>query len=252
MRVGRFRAFQAAIMVVFGLLIPRVGVSANVGAQLPNLKPIGPVSVFIDVPDEGDGTALRIASKVENVGLFPFEVRARGTGSQALELEAEQCVNWQALVCFAWEPAGQLTYEMEPLDQCWAIREFMAYDLRVLDENGTPRWDDGALLVRTLASRVTVDGAPDWDYPNQDEFPLPAYAACAGFAREGLSPGWVVSWDDDIIGQGLPLAGIADGTYALVVTVDPLGNFAETSEFDNDLVLKVRISNGGTSAGLLR
>lgn len=218
---------------------------ASESGPLPNLRPIEPLQVFWGPSEDGSGRMeIRIAPIVENVGDAALEIRGE-LQATLTELPAAQCVDREGEVCTAWRPAGSVRQAIFPVDQCWGFVGSMAYELRSMNPDGSPNLGVDGLVAGTVATRAWHDVLPDPDHPANDDLAVPRFRSCVGFARQGLSPGWVTSWDDDIPGQQIGIDNVPDGRYALLVMVDPFDQLAESDKTDNILSRRVVISGGG-------
>jgi hypothetical protein len=62
------------------------------------------------------------------------------------------------------------------------------------------------------------------------------YGQC-GWRRQGISTGWVDTYEADTPGQSLDVTGLPAGLYALISTVDPDGVLYEADRTNNTAVV---------------
>jgi hypothetical protein len=95
--------------------------------------------------------------------------------------------------------------------------------------------------VVVLDPQWTVDHIDD-DIGWVKSIPFTRPSGCS-FESQGITPGYADLYDADLSGQYVPLAGVANGTYALLNEVNPLGNLLETTRTDNTAFVRVRIED---------
>jgi hypothetical protein len=61
----------------------------------------------------------------------------------------------------------------------------------------------------------------------------------------GLSVGWGDVYEWDFAGQRVPIPGVADGAYLICLTADPLGQFRERREGNNESWARIRLTTTG-------
>lgn len=81
--------------------------------------------------------------------------------------------------------------------------------------------------------------------------PTPPFYLSCGPAWQGVSPKWSDVYSAGTPGQGLPIEGLADGRYALIVTMDYANHILETDDTDNVVEVTVEISGGLTQAAIV-
>lgn len=213
------------------------GIAVGQEPSLPNLEAIEPSIVGLET-DPDLGRILRFDAGVLNSGPVPLEITGTPTG--ALRAKAYQCTAWQGPACTeATRQAGTLRWfvldsEDEDPEHCYSYEGALTYELRSLGPDGTPDLSPAGLV----RSRESISW-PFQDGGNSDDS-LPSYYPCLGFARQGISPGWF-SYRSAIAREQYIGLGPLQGTYALVLTVNPNGALAETSLLDNTAWITVQI-----------
>ncbi|HEX2241297.1 MAG TPA: lysyl oxidase family protein [Actinomycetota bacterium] len=215
--------------------------------QLPNLVPLAPEDIEIRQVDGGGEPALRFSVWIANEGDYAFELVARAQDYSARsDALAEQCIAWAGpRACTERRSIGTLSYHQA--HGHYHFEDFALYELRRVAAPGRPDMSERG-LVRTsekvsfcLQDVQRRDGV-DPLYAT----PWPLYYGCfAGQGVQGISPGWVDIYSWGTPGQQIPLKGIADGTYALVLYTDPGNRVFETNDSDNMSIAIVDLLRGG-------
>ena len=226
----------AALPLAAAFSLALLPTSAPAAEALPNLRARPAVGLYVETDDGGTTPALRFASDVANVGAAALELQPALDPPDAVR----QCASWTGPACTAYLDAAPGGFRLEPGQRCWRIAGIMRYELRMLEPDGTP---GDVVVAGDPVAHWLEDERVNASSPPSD--PAPRYSLCS-LVRLGLSPGWVSLIDGDEHGQWLGLAGVADGTYALVSIVDPAGLIRESDETDNVAWLAVSIADGGT------
>lgn len=244
MGVSRIAA-GALTLVLLAIVAPARGDDAP---QLPNLVALAPFDVAIGVDDSGEGAAIRFATGAANRGEYALELSGRPTAPD--NAIAQQCVAWPGdRVCAEREDVG--TFSWHPAHGHFHFEDFAQYELRKLRRNGSADMRKKGLVATSgKISYCIIDYEADdaSERPLLYSQPYPLYYSCiAGIGMQGISPGWKDIYVEETTGQQIPLGGIPDGTYALIVRFDPADRLLETDETDNIALTRVRLSgNGGT------
>jgi hypothetical protein len=152
-----------------------------------------------------------------------------------------QCTAWLAgLACTERSPLAGVRWEGDGLR--YRFDDYARYELRALDAGGAVDFSAAGLL----SSRAKPADCPfDASEPDGDGLPPPRYPWCTP-ASAGVSPGRMDVAASGIAGQDVPLDGIGDGRYALVVFLNPDGRLLEESVANNRLVVVVDIVGKNT------
>lgn len=225
-------------------------------SSLPNLVPMAPM--FVDTGPTPTGSALPVTVYLEppsGPNALRFTTVMANRGSEALELlglpstdpqraEAYQCVAWSSdveHVCLEREAVGAMVLHHQ--HGHFHFEGFARYDLVRLRPNGQPDRSRAGVVATSPKVSFCLQDSDQVD----EGAPGRYYDFCTG-ALQGISPGWADIYDSSLAGQSLPLAGVADGRYALVYTADPENRLRESNERDNVAFSIVEISAGGTQA----
>lgn len=248
--VSRSIAAGALVLALASQAAPVQGSSA--GEQLPNLVALAPFDLQIAPADAGDGSlAIRFATGAANRGEHALELSGQPSGpSDAI---AHQCVAWlQPRVCAQRQEVG--SFGWHPDHGHFHFEDFARYDLRKLRRNGKPDLRKRGLVATSgKISYCIIDYEPDdSDRSLLYSQPYPLYYSCAaGIGVQGISPGWKDIYVEETPGQQIPLKGIPDGFYALIVTFDPADRLLETDETDNIALAKIELTSGGGALHVL-
>ncbi|HEX9774924.1 MAG TPA: lysyl oxidase family protein [Actinomycetota bacterium] len=243
------------------LSLPTSAVADEV-QQLPNLVALRPAFVQIgelDEPSESPpGTvALRFTTTSANMGAYALEVHGSPVEEQNEAGEAiraaEQCIWWVSRVCTQTTPVGHFVWHEAHAH--WHLMRYALYELRTLTAEGEPDMTPAGLVVPgqkvsfCLMDYETMDEQP----PGYD--PLKRYGIyqfCSEYVQ-GISPGWADEYGYHLYGQQIPIdpSQVPDGSYALVVTINPHDDILETSKDDNRAFVRIALSESATTVQTL-
>jgi hypothetical protein len=191
---------------------------------------------------------LHFSTFLINGGSFPLEIKGTLREDDPANARAEQCVAFtDAGVCEAFQPAGSLHFypldytPEDPLfpENCYSLEGIVRYELRAI-AGGAPDMSPGGLKTQNVADHSLEDEQPSGDHDTEGV--LPTYSTCAGFVRQGISPGYMERRFPDDRGQYLDLAG-RHGDFALVMVADPFDRIHESNEQDNITYRLIRVIN---------
>lgn len=186
----------------------------------------------------------------EGPPMLTFDTHSQNFGTVPVDLLADdpenitastvsQCVSWAPdYVCRERHRVGGFSWHAEHTH--FHYQDFASYGLRRLGPDGRPDYSSAGLVgASEKVSFCLMDSTPVAD----DAVPVPTYAACNPI-RQGISPGWADIYTSDLPGQEISIDGLADGSYALVVTMDPADHLFESDDTDNRIEVTVAISGG--------
>jgi hypothetical protein len=210
--------------------------------DLPNLAPLPAHDLRIGPADDGEGLALRFAVTTVNFGAHPLDLLPVAIDAESAH--AHQCVRWAApRVCSERREVGHLMWHAG--HHHFHLQDFAEFELRTVDEHHEPIPGQEGLVARSRKLGFCLaelarhhDAGP--------AYRTPYYLACFGtLGYQGLSPGWQDTYSPTRSGQQIPLDDIADGTYALLITIDPDARLHETTREDNTSVRLLELEGGG-------
>jgi hypothetical protein len=222
----------------------------DVRTDLPDLVPdLG--NVWVDYTQVGfDGKTYSFGPSVlsfdvmtENLGRAPMNVHADDP-TRTGEPRWSQCTAWTVdLLCRHRSEVQGVSWDQE--HNHYRFEDFARYELRRLDAEKKPDFGDGGLLA---SRRKAAECFRDRTKVRDDALPAPRYAfyGVCDPVESGISPGWTDEAEAATANQDVPLDGIGDGRYALVVTIDPEHHFSEASTTNNRLVAIVEIAGKNT------
>lgn len=242
----------APVVLALALLAP--GSVASAGPdQLPNLRPRRPFEIHVNL---ADGTsyynpiyALRFSTAVANPSGHDFDLlgvpNPSGDPLNATA-QAEQCVKWLGDVCLSRQTVG--TFAWHAAHGHMHFDDFAMYELRGLDTSGQPDMSaEGLVAGGEKVSFCLEDVARSEETAGDGNR---VYATCSGFSQ-GISAGWADVYSWWLPGQQILLEGVPDGRYALVITVDPLGQLLESDISDNVSYALIELLEDGTKVKVL-
>lgn len=244
------------LMVLLAALCTSAAADEQV-LQLPNLVPLRPYNVQIGLEDhaspaEDDAPrAIRFSISTVNRGAYALELAGDPEpdtvlGSGSGERAAHQCVWWVSRVCTTRQPVGTFRWHEE--HRHWHFEDYASYELRRV-QAGLPDMSPGGLVgPGQKASFCLLDSWRESEPPGHDPLaPVGVYATCTNNV-EGISPGWADEYGYLLSGQQIPIppGGLSDGTYAVIVRVNPEGRILESDLGDNTAWTIIQISSHGT------
>src|SRR5688500_6149518 len=223
-----------------------VGPTAGLPNVVPDVQNVSTYRPFVPGPDpdtfvEGE-LVLGFDRWVQNLGEAPLERLADDPDNPAT---VQQCTSWTfSHVCEDRHEVGSYAWHEE--HGHYHFQDFADYQLRRLGPDGWPDHADAGLLARSeKVSFCLVDSTL---VETLDPAP-PLFLTC-GPDRQGVSPGWADIYDVGTPGQELPIEGLPDGRYGLVVTMDYPDRISESNDADNTLEVVVELSANGTQAAI--
>ncbi|HEX2040776.1 MAG TPA: lysyl oxidase family protein [Acidimicrobiales bacterium] len=206
------------------------------GITLPNLVP-NVADAYI-VGFQGVTPTMFFDTHAQNLGAVPLQLSFSGIENPET-FKASQCVSWTAgRVCRDQREVGGFSWH-EPHAH-FHYNGFADYQLRRLAPDGRPDYSDAGLVARSeKVSFCLMDSRKVGSAGS----PAPFYLTCTPTVV-GISPGWTDVYAPTQPGQQLPLGGVTDGRYALIVSVDYANRLYETDDTDNVVEVTIDISNG--------
>jgi hypothetical protein len=206
-------------------------VDADAGLLLPDVVTELPDELYIS--DGAAGREVRFSTAASNVGRGPLEiVGAFAPGGDAPV--ATQLIQREK----GGEPLGHDVGELllDPTHGHWHIERFAVFELW--------RYSEGGGLEEMLASTPKISFClldfETVEPPVPNMAPHPQFVEC-NWRFQGISEGWSETYVASLPGQALPLNGIADGRYAIRMSLDPDNLIRERSDVNNSVLFYVEI-----------
>jgi hypothetical protein len=246
------RMTRVAVAAAVVALLWAVPADAAPMPQLPNLSPRRPYNVYVGDGLALDGKVLRFTATAENRGAYALDIVAQPSGADGTAQIGGQCVSWTGPACAGRVPIQGFVYD--PAHEHFHLQDFAVYELRRVDPNGIPDMSPEGLVVSgRKVSFCLIDSEP-----NQEDtaftglLPVRRYFTCAEEAQ-GISAGWADVYDAGLSGQELPIQDVAEGRYALVVTIDPDHLLQESTRLDNvaSRIIELKRYGGYTEARVI-
>ncbi len=209
----------------------------------PDVVALRAQSLYIS--DRTNGRRLRFTSSLGNVGSGPLEVRpnknlpcpaGQHNSTQIIYRDANGNGTYQPRrdIGIARRRAGCMIYH--PFHDHWHFKASARYTLL---EPGVA--EPVVVSVRRKVSFCLRDTARvpawmgTWDYPE-------TYGACARKTPQGISVGWMDTYQSFLAGQYLPLPKkLENGVYCLHTVVDPLDQLVESNNDNNSSMRELAI-----------
>lgn len=204
------------------------------GIDLPDLQAMLPTDLRID--KETGNKQLRFSITFVNSGYGPMELRSQ-TDQSSGDFSVQQYLFGQDQMMVV-DLEGAFTYSQSHGHTHW--ENFALYEIWTV----TPAGELDQVMVAEdkvgfcLLDLDTVSGV--WLSKNVryelDILENPEYTGC-GNTRQGISAGWVDTYESHLAGQALDIEGLNNGVYALRSTLDPVSVFHEADSENNSAVI---------------
>lgn len=210
----------------------------------PNLVPLAPSELQLAPPDgaldpSDPRMGLRFTSAIANLGDAAFEFI--GVPDSDTTGRAFQCVRFVSHMCVERMERGQLKFHSG--HGHFHVQAFAQYAVVPLTEDGAPDFER-TLVESPKVSFCLMDSSRQRE-PEPGQPDLAFYTTCT-LAFQGISDGWADVYPHDLEGQFLPTDTLPDGTYALVVVADPLGQFWQSTASDDIAWTAFTLAQNGT------
>jgi len=183
---------------------------------------------------DGNRVLLRFANGTPNIGAGPLHV----VGVLPANPDGTQSVNQRIFRDDGTHydrPAGRFTFH--PGHDHVHVEGWAIYRLRASLPGGGV---GDVLLESAKTSFCLLDSAPhDPSLPGY--LPLRTYRTCGELAQ-GISVGWVDTYEKNLIGQNIDVLGLPPGSYWLESEVDPDNHILELNEDNNIMRILVELT----------
>lgn len=246
----------ATVMMSAGLVVAApsgdLARAATYGAEhLPDLQTLQPSDLRIDT--SGGQRRLRFSNTVVNLGDGRLELRPQNSGSILnLVLGGSNATRaYQAIYSHdssgAWyKMREQLvgTFKFHPEHNHWHFEKFAKYELFNVGTDGSVGSSINRVGEKTtfcLIDTVQVDSTMTHAGPQ-------TYTACGQTTTTGISVGWGDRYPYTLDGQWVDVAGVPDGAYWLVSTVNYSNKILEKDGSNNSAKVKIQMSGSSVTA----
>lgn len=197
---------------------------------LPDLRMLPPADFTIETTS-GNIRLLRLTNYIMNWG--PGRLEILGVSDPVSQRTVVTQHLYRANETFTNRPAGIFVFH--PSHDHWHLENFARYEVWSLTSEGVLN-ENVALAAKVSyclrdTGRSTLPGAPA----------NPLYLECLD-KLQGISVGWIDSYEYDIPDQTVDITALADGVYAVRCIVDPGDLFLETNESNNTSLSYIHIT----------
>lgn len=165
---------------------------------------------------------LRFSNSILNSGPGVLKVLGRSDSSTSTTTVTQHVYNVDGT--FEEHAAG--VFAFHPDHDHWHLGNFALYEVWSLDSDGDL---DEVVAVTDKVSYCLMDETRS-DLPNA--YPEPTYTLCDQ-TIQGISPGWIDTYEHNTPGQIVDITDLPDGVYALRSTVDPDDQLREMDNSNN-------------------
>ncbi len=205
---------------------------------LPDMKMAPLYGMSITTTDSGR-KRLTFGTIGWNVGLGPIELRGRKIDDGSMEMR--QVIYNSAGGHRIRHTSAIAIFDTGDHHNHWHVRQFMRVQLyRVGDPGGNVY---GVRKIGYCLLDARRMAAPPPNSPTSPVYPLTACGNSASTRlRMGLSVGYGDDYPPNFAHQWIDITGLPKGDYRICTTVDPLSEFQETREDNNQRWTDVRIN----------
>lgn len=218
---------------------PPPGFQSESDLVLPDLITLPPSDLRLVGDSRSAHRLLRFTNTVANAG--PGVLELTGT------LVPEDGTYRVRQHLFAWD--GSRVQEtllpeiiFHPGHDHWHLADFARYELWSVRPDGS------------IEDIVSVQGKVSYCMIDTDRWTVSEradrnYSGCVP-TLQGLSVGWADSYESDLDGQSLDVAGLPNGLYALRSVADPNNHLIEIDEYNNDNTVLLRLTGNHLQVGV--
>lgn len=213
-------------------VIPISGDSASIDSLLlPDLQTLPPTDLVIQYSWYWERKWLRFSNSVLNAGQGALELRGVSDPETGKTMVVQNIYTEEGDIVEV--EVGEFVYH--PGHNHWHFDDFARYELRSLGDNGE--------LERLVAVNEKVGFCLRDNSPSR----LPGtsfqhvYIYC-GRELQGISAGWVDTYEYDIEDQTLDITDLPDGVYALRSIANPSSLLWELDESNNEAIVIIEIT----------
>ncbi len=197
---------------------------------LPDLRTLPPFDLRIRWDSRTNTTLLRFSNSIWNSGQGPIELLGISDPASGRTYVTQRIfASGEAIHELV---VGEFTYH--PHHFHWHFEGFALFELWSLASDGTL---DAVVSSSGKASYCVRD----YSRSSQPQVqPRPRYTVC-GTDLQGISPGWIDTYQYFLEGQSLDISSLPDGRYALISTADPFNLIHESDDTNNMAVIYLQI-----------
>jgi phosphohistidine phosphatase SixA len=203
---------------------------------LPDLQTLPPSDLVIEMNTAGGPKLLRLTNSILNRGPGVMELQGVADQASGRTIVTQRIYSANGLV----EQLATGDFVFHPGHTHWHLENFARYEVWTLTSQGEL---DGVVALTDKVSfclrdntRVDIPGAA----------PQAVYTNC-NREVQGISAGWIDTYDYDTQGQIVDITGLPDGEYALRSTTDPEDQLRESDEGNNAAMVYIEIEGNQVS-----
>jgi hypothetical protein len=189
--------------------------------MLPDLETLPPFEMQIQFWPEGN-RVIRFSNSIRNNGPGVLKVLGVSNRSTSTTEVTQHVYNVDGT--FNEHEAGVFVFHFD--HDHWHVENFALYEVWSVGEDGEL---EEVVAATDKVSYCLMD-------ETRSELPIadvePIYTAC-NQVIQGISPGWIDTYEYNTPGQIVDITDLPDGLYALRSTVDPDGQLQELNQDNN-------------------
>jgi hypothetical protein len=206
--------------------------TSDLTVLLPDLRMLPPADLTLEITPEGQ-RLLRLTNYIINWGEGTLEVLGRSDRLSQRTVVTQHI--YRANGSFTARPAGMFFFHLA--HNHWHFENFAVYALWSLTPEG--RLNESVAAMDKVSYCLRDTGRSELPYGPPDQL----YTECEA-DLQGISAGWIDSYEYDLPGQTIDITDLPDGVYALVCTVDPGDRLLELDENNNSALIYVHLQEG--------
>jgi hypothetical protein len=200
---------------------------------LPDLQTLPPTDMRLVHNNYSDTTLLRLSNSVVNAGEGPLEMWGTLLPGNGTHQVIQRMYDTEG--GYAEQVVGQFVFH--PEHSHWHLDGFSLYELWSVDPDG--------MLDQVLATSGKVSFClRDIRRSRQPVVAASAAFTSCGARRQGISAGWIDTYQYYLPGQTIDVTGLPDGRYALMSTADPFNLLRESEEGNNFALVYLNLEGG--------
>ena len=220
--------------------------------EAPDLVPLPPDDIAVAESERDPSVpSIRFATSTANRGAWPLDLLSTGRKDRDGGI-VKQCVAWSdPRTCAKRVRAGRFIFH--PEHGHFHFDEFAVYELRRLVDGKVDMSRSGLVAGGKKVSFCLIDDELD-SVPNDPTYLIPnlSYRSCdSRTGQQGISPGWKDTYEASVQGQEIALQGVPDGTYAIVLVVDPDELLFDSDRTNNFAATGIKLSENLTSVEVI-
>ena len=228
-----------------------VGVVLAIGGTMALAGPKSSVGLYPDfasavphhftIQNSGSDETIRFSNGIANIGAGPFQIRPENNPVTLKTIGFQEILDASGTIV-STQPVSEFVFH--PEHNHWHITAVALYEIRAAQDDGKGGSMGAIIGGQSLKTTFCLI---DWiKLEGNSNNNGRTYADCKPDLRQGLSVGWVDQYHQALEGQEVKITNVPPGTYYLLTTANPDGNFLETTTTNNSAWTSFRLTRDNT------